>query len=265
MRGHPRISGSPATLPQVMQARKNPQPAGEHHPENLPAAALTASPPDTAALSGPAASAYWHQGGPRLAGRVRHRAERVRGGRVVAAHPQIPSMPPAMPWNTSLSRLRARTERLTNDDGLIPGAVAGGVQQFLVGARAGAPGQPLFPYPGTEAEHSHAGSIFFGRCRFAHRDGRALCSLRTFGGFPGGNPCRNSAPGGFPWAILSSRCPPGRANGPESPFASCRRCATASECSRAAAGPSAGPQGLGGGCLVALPLPPGYTGTTSSK
>ena len=35
--------------------------------------------------------------------------ERVRGGLVVVVHPQMPSMPPGMPWNASLSRLRART------------------------------------------------------------------------------------------------------------------------------------------------------------
>ena len=39
---------------------------------------------------------------------VRDRAERIRGGDVAVAHPQIPSMPPGIPWNTSLSRLKAR-------------------------------------------------------------------------------------------------------------------------------------------------------------
>src|SRR5262249_15335825 len=37
---------------------------------------------------------------------VRDWPERVCGGRVGVAHPQIPSMPPGIPWNTSLSRLR---------------------------------------------------------------------------------------------------------------------------------------------------------------
>jgi hypothetical protein len=43
---------------------------------------------------------------------VRDLPQRVRGGKAVVVHPQdppIPSMPPGMPWNTSLSRFRART------------------------------------------------------------------------------------------------------------------------------------------------------------
>src|SRR5262249_61682572 len=39
--------------------------------------------------------------------------EGVRSRRIDVVHPQTPSMPPGMPWKTSLSRLRARTWRLT--------------------------------------------------------------------------------------------------------------------------------------------------------
>jgi hypothetical protein len=35
---------------------------------------------------------------------VRDLPQRVRGGRIVVDHPQIPSMPPGIPWNTSLCR-----------------------------------------------------------------------------------------------------------------------------------------------------------------
>ena len=41
---------------------------------------------------------------------VRDLPQRVRGGRIGVAHPQMPSMPPGMPWwDTPLSRFRART------------------------------------------------------------------------------------------------------------------------------------------------------------